>query len=147
MAIKGLSMDSTVEYVSDLDPAKGTEREAEDATFFILGPLSGRAYSMVKDSATGYRTDPDSEIGEVKAEFKPNEVAYLTTQFGLRGFRNFMGDGGNEIPFKTANKQLGGQPFVVASPESMDVLGLELIRELSGVVEELSKPSEVELKD
>lgn len=151
MAIKGLSMGSTTEYVSKLDPAKGSDRELEDGTVFVLGTMSSRVQAAIKDKATAFRQDPDSKgvedaDPEMIAEFRPNESVYLTVQFGLRGWRHFLDDAGNEIKFETVKRQLGGQTYDVVAPACMDSLGLELARELSDRITKLNEPEKAEAK-
>lgn len=148
MAIKGISMDSTLEYVSDLDSAKGTDRELDDGTRFILGTLTSRVQTGIRDKSTAFRQDQDGDEVGLTAEFRPNESTYLTVQFGLKGWKNFLEqDGENEIPFKTIQRQFGGKTYTVVSPESMDRLGLELTRELAGEIDKLNQPTQEEAKD
>ncbi len=147
--LKGLSMDSTVEYVSDLDPAKGTDRESDDGTTFTLGTICSRVQTQIRDSVTSFKQDKeattDASDPQMEAKFRPNEAVYMTCQFGLRGWKRFMDNDGNEIPFKTVARQLAGQTHHVASPESLDRLGLELMRELAENIDKLNEPTEVEL--
>ena len=150
MAIKGISMDSTAEYVSKLDPAKGTDRENEDGTKFVLGTIASRVQTGIRDKSTAFRQDKEIEGDDptMMAEFRPNEATYLTVQFGVRGWKNFLEpDGDNEIPFKTINRQFGGTSYTVVSPESMDRLGLELLRELAEEIDKLNSPTAEEAKD
>lgn len=152
MAIRAISMDQTVDYVSDLDPAKGTEKEQDEATIFVLGTLSARQLTIIKDSATSFRPDKDSPDFDPKnpqmvAEFRPNESTYLMTQFGLRGWKRFVDLVGNEVEFRTVQRQVGGKSYQVVHPDCMDQLGQELIRELAEAIEKLNTPTEVELKD
>lgn len=149
MAIRAISMDQVVDYVSDQDPAKGTDKEATEATIFKLGTLSGRQNTSIKDQATSFRPDkdsPDPKSPDMVAEFRPNQCAYLMVQFGLRGWERFLDARGNEVPFETTKKQLGGREVVCASDESMDRLGQELIRELSEQIEKLNSVEEPEPK-
>lgn len=150
MAIKAVSMDTRVEYVSKLDPAKGTDRELDDGTVFTLGTLTNRVQSAIKDKATSFRQDPerdaDDENPDMIAEFRPNESTYLMVQFGLRGWNRFIDTDGGEVKFETTQRQLGGQSYTVVSPKSMDRLGLELTRELAEEVEKLNTPEKDEAK-
>lgn len=150
MAIKGISMDSTEEYVSDLDPAKGTERESDDGTIFILGTIASRVQTGIRDKSTAFRQEKEGggDDSSLTAEFRPNESTYLTVQYGLRGWKKFLeADGEGEIQFKTCSRQFGGTSYTVASPESMDRLGLELMRELAEEIDKLNSPSAEEAKD
>jgi hypothetical protein len=146
MAIKGLAMDSITEYVSNLDPVKGTEQEAGEATVFMLGPLSARVQALIKDAATSYRPN-EEDADTVVGEFNPNKVTYLTVQYGLRGWKNFQAADGSDLKFETITKQHGGTAYVIVAPDSMDLLGLGLIRELSEQIEKISTPADIELKD
>ena len=149
MAIRAVTMDQVVDYVSKEDPAKGTPQEADDATFFQLGTLSARMQAKVKDAATSFRADPESvdpKNPQMTAEFRPNESVILMVKFGLKGFRNFKDSNGNDVPFKTEQFHLGGQSFLVVSDDTLNFLGLELIRELSEVIEKSNTPNEADLK-
>lgn len=147
MAIRMVRMDERVRYVSDQDPAKGTDREDMDATVFVLRPLSSRVMSAIKDKATNFRRDPASQEDdpEMIAEFRPNECNYLTAQYGLAGIERLVGPDGNEAAFQTVRKSLGGVEYDVASPKILDLLPLEVLREIGERVEALSTPSEADL--
>lgn len=150
MAIRALTMDQVIDYVSNLDPSKDTDREAEEATVFKLGTLSARQMTQIKDSATSFKPDrensQDPKNPDMVAEFRPNQSTYLTVQFGLRGWERFCDSEGNEVPFKTTRKQLGGKEVTCAHDDSLDRLGQELMRELAERIEKLNTPTEADLK-
>ena len=72
--LKGLSMASKVEYVSNLDSAKDTDREQEDGTAFTLGTICSRVQTAIKDSVTSFKQDPDAKLGEVRSEFQSCQI-------------------------------------------------------------------------
>ncbi len=149
MALKALTMDRVVDYVSDLDPAKGTDSEATEATVFQLGVLSARQMQTLKDAASSFRPDPnpeDSENPDMIAEFRPNHSTLLMVQYGLKGWKRFFDSDGDEVRLSFVQRQLGGKPYQVVSEECLDMLGQELIRELAEKIEDLNKPEQVDLK-
>lgn len=153
MAMRAISMDAIKRYVSVSDPSKHTDekakagepnREATDATVFLLGPIPARVQTMINDVATSSKQDDEDAM---VFEFHPNEASYLRCQFGLRGFERFLDQGGNEVAFKTTNRQLGGQAHVVAAPEIMDMLGMDLIRELASEIEKFNELNQADRKN
>ncbi len=150
MAIRALTMDQVQDYVSDLDPSKGTDKEADEATVFKLGTLSARQMTQIKDASTSFKPDrensEDPKNPDMVAEFRPNQSVYLTVQFALRGWDRFVDFEGNEVAFKTIKKQLGGKEILCAHDDALDRLGQELMRELSEAIEKFNTPTEIVLK-
>ena len=125
MSITGLRLDSTEEFVSDLDENKGTDGEV---TVWVLGTLSSRVLTYLRDKSTSFSTNKD---GEISATFAPFSSAYETTRIGLRGWKNFKDTSGGDIPFHTVSEEVAGVMMAVVAPACMDILPVELIRELS----------------
>ena len=142
MSLVGLRADATREFQSSHDPAKGTD----DATVFTLGTLTARVQVFLRDQATKFKPDPENP-DKVIADFLPNSAAYETVRFGLRGWRNFKDEKGNDLPFKTVKKNLGGREYEFVSEESIELLHADIIRELSEELSKLNNLSEEQSKN
>ncbi len=142
MSLVGITLDATEEYESTYDPQKGQE----GATKFVLGTLPARVQAMLRDKATKFRPDPN-ENNNVVAEFLPNEAAFETVRYGLRGWKNFLDAKGDEIEFKTVSRSVAGRQFQVVSEMILDLLPLEVIQELADKIRNLNKASEEERKN
>lgn len=127
MALIGITLDTTREYVSDLDPAKGSD----EATVFVLGTLDSRIFGMIRDKATTMSVDPTDPNGEVNTTINVNEVAFTTAMYGLKGWKNFRDGKGNDIKFATIKRTHGNQSYTVVDPEVLKRLPSVVIMELA----------------
>jgi hypothetical protein len=139
MAIVGLRLDATEEYVSPNDGDKGTDK----ATVFTLGTLSARVQTTLKDRSTRFTSDPNAENGVV-AEFLPFTASYDTVRCGVVGWSNFADGTGEEILFKASTGTIGGVKVQLVAEECMDRLPVDLIRELSDRINEINSMSETD---
>jgi len=139
--LQAINLAKTIEYQSDRDPAKGTE----NATVFVLGALSSRVASTIRDKSTRFSGD----LGKVEGmttELRMNETAFELVRFGLRGFRNYQAADGTLVEFKTEEVQIGTTIMKVVAKEIMDVIDLETIRELAEAVGKVSGFEEADTK-
>ena len=127
MSIKGLSLHSVRQYQSIYDDARGTD----DATSFDIGTLDSRVFGMIRDKATSISLAPTIPTGAVPTAIYMNEVAFATVQYGLKGWRNFRDDAGNDIAFKTVKRSHGGQSYDVVDPEVLKRIPNVIINELA----------------
>lgn len=152
MALVGLSIDATMEFISPRDPAC-TEVKNEDgttttkidrdaATIFKLGTITRRTLMKIQDKTTAFRQDPGNP-DEMLAEFKPNESAYEMVRNGMKGWTNFPDEKGNNLKFLT--EEVGGAQVVATS--CMNRLDLETIQEISLKLTELNTMKEEEAKN
>jgi hypothetical protein len=127
MALVGIRLDATREYQSkELDDNYGTP----EAVVFKLGTLSSRVLVLLRDSATKFVPDPN-DMTNVTAQFLPNHSSFETVRYGLKGWTNFRDHEGNDIPFKTVTRTVAGLSMDAVDNDTMDVIPIDLIRELA----------------
>lgn len=127
MPIIGISLSAEREYQSRFDPAKDTP----EATVFSLGTLDSRVFGKLRDMATTIQVDPSRPEDEVSTTVNLNEINYATVQFGLKGWRNFRDATGNDIPFKTTRRAVGGSTYHVVDNDTLKRLPAAVISELA----------------
>ena len=139
MAIKLLQLSGTTDYISKLDECK---TEEEGASVYILGTLSSRQQGMLQDSSV--EAVPDETAGDqgFTAKFKANDAAINTVRYALKGWRNVVDVGGNEVPFETTKKRFGGEHLDVVKESLLKRMPLELIRELAEKIQEANLMTE-----
>lgn len=135
MAIKCTNLAKVRQFQSKFDPEKGTE----GATTFRLKGLDARVMAKLRDDALVYRVSGDAKDldAEAEARMAGNQLSFNVCQFGIDGWDNLLDEEtGDEIPYKTKTRHLGGKSYEVVDP---DVLGrihpkiiAELAREIRG---------------
>lgn len=100
---------------ADLDP--------NDQTIWEMAPLSVAQRQEVMRLA-----GQDDQVG----------ACILATRASLRGWRQLRDASGAEVAFKRKQQVIGGTAGVYISPESLDVIPLEIIAELGAKACELS---------
>ena len=162
MALVAMTTADTVDYVSDLDPAKtkkevpldpakpeGPKKEiiviAEGATTFKLKSLDVFLMGHIYDSASVLRGVQGSE--EVGIHTRMNQTNIDAVRHGLGGFTNFSDASGNAIKFETQKAVVNGRPYDVVSDKVMNTLGIRLIQELASEIKKLSEVSASEEKN
>jgi len=148
--IIGLSLDATREYVSDKDPAKGTEEEAEKATVWIIGTMSSRVHGHLRDKMTSYRIDPDEKTRDeegVETSVNLNDMRFQVVQFGLDGWRNFTDESGGQIEVKKVGRRLGQQSYQIIDPDVLARVPGVILRELYDVIRKQNDLEETEAKN
>lgn len=132
MSLVGIRLNATREYQSkELDDNYGTP----EAVVFKLGTLSSRVLVLLRDAATKFVPDPN-DMTQVTAQFLPNHSAYETVRYGLRGWVNFRDVDGDDIPFNTLQRNVSGISMDAVDDETMDVIPIDLIRELAEAITE-----------
>ncbi|RLC34043.1 hypothetical protein DRH14_03825, partial [Candidatus Shapirobacteria bacterium] len=92
MAIKGLSLDETVDYISQFD-------KDDPKVTWILGVLSSRVRKHIGDIATSFNPgSPNS------SSFNIGRAEIEAVSFGLKGFKNFVDSKEKPIKFETEKK-------------------------------------------
>jgi len=161
----------TVDYVSDMDPAKkqvkkpkarpiadaGKPIEAdkieyetvaeigEGATIFKLRTLDVFLMGYIYDNASYLAQKPQSN--EVGIHTRVNQTNMETVRHGLTGFVNFADAKGGQIVFKSQKEIVNGRVYDVVSDEVMNKLGVRLIQELATKIKSLSEVSAAEEKN
>lgn len=140
MAIVALNLASTWEFVSELDPAKGTE----EATRFRLGALDARVMAHIRDLATSV-TARSVEAGDVRINMA--SMLFAAAQFGLRGWTNLRDSAGNDVPFRTVDRVVGGKTYKVVAPELLELLPFDVVQEIGQAVLDGNSLSKEEAKN
>jgi hypothetical protein len=161
MALIGISVGDTFDYVSDSDPAKkrvdvpidsedpskGSRSEVvigDDATVFELGVLDVFLMGMIYDRATAISKAEDDSLG---FSTRVNQTNIEAVRFGLRGWRNFRDRDGREIPFETTKHHVGNRKYMVVADDCLNRLGIRRIRELGQQIKEHSEVQAAEEKN
>jgi len=162
MALIALTVHDTVEYVSDLDPAKTKqfvpidpsdptkgeeEREVigEGATVFLLRPLDVFLMGHIYDSASVISgKQGDDTVG---IHTRVNQTNIDAVRHGLAGFRNFADKYGNQVRFKTQKAVVNGREYEVVHDDIMNMFGVRLISELAQKIKDISEVSKEEEKN
>lgn len=130
MAIEGISLSETEEYISKHDSAKS---EKEGATVWILGSLDVDLRATMKDNLM------TSVIGaETIIRQNRNQQAVEAVRFGLKGFRNFKGKKG-EVAFETADAFRNGKTYKVVSDNTLSQIPSSVLTELGNKILELNE--------
>lgn len=162
MALIALTVSDTVEYVSDLDPAKGKkpvpvdpndpskgeiikEVIGEGATVFFLRPLDVFLMGYIYDNASHLSgRQGDDTVG---IQTRINQTNIDAVRHGLAGFKNFCDRRGNQIGFKTQKAYVNGREYDVVHDDIMNMFGVKLIAELAQKIKDISEVSPEEEKN
>lgn len=154
MALKALTVDTTVEYVSDMDPAKkrvmvpvdpndkskGEREEVQiepGATVFKLKPLDVFLMGMIYDNAsTLHGRQGDDTVG---ISTKVNQTNIDAVRHSLVGLENFTDEQGNPVKIAFQDVMVGGREYKVVADRTLNRLGIRLIGELASQVKEISE--------
>lgn len=155
MALRAVSSSQTWEYVSKSDPGHpdrieearvtGELKEGEappEPTVFELGSIPARVMAFIEDETAEVR----DLAGAATAAIKQNHTARMLVRVGLRGWRHFLDDEGNEISVpKRSKRNIGGVDMAsLPDTDGLDLLPLPVIRELA---DELRKGNVVAEED
>jgi hypothetical protein len=89
---------------------------------------------------------PDG-LGGQQARFQTNANNLDTVRFGLKGWRNFKDDAGNDIAFQTVDKILLGRKYTVVSDECLARIPIIEVRAMATEIHAASILSEDEAKN
>lgn len=159
MAINALSLASTREYISRLDPhhpdkakdyqgqyipAGTTVPDPKKATRWKLGTLDSRVYGYLRDITTEIVQTDD---GQASRRLAVNKMYREAVRFGLRGWENFKDHRGKEVERVTEEFTLGGKVYVVLTDKVLDVIPGEVIAELGQAIRDGNEVTEDEAKN
>lgn len=123
-----LSLNEVREYQLKSDRLPSGETDP-DGTVFLLGQLTPKDEANIMDKLTSIpvrRDGAEASDASINLGSQINEALRL----GLRGWRNFLDENGNDVPFPSA----GGRPLrcnvdglYVLSPEHRRELGNEIM--------------------
>lgn len=141
MAIKALNLASTVDYVVKSD------RSSERPTIFKLGTLDSRVVGLIKDMGVAFKTDTNNPDAQAETILRNSKIQFLTVQFGLIGFENFLDSNDNVINHTTEKYTLGDKTYNILSEDILKTLPGDVLVELYQEITALNQPSEDELKN
>lgn len=163
MALVGISVAETFDYVSDGDPCKrrvavpvdpddpekGTRETTvidDGATVFKLGGLDVFVYGRITDNASSItRSEDDTKPIDFKTRLNASNIEAV--RYGLKGWKHFTDQAGNDVPFGTVKRIEDGREYIVVSNACLKRLGLRLIGELGSRIREASEVSKAEQKN
>jgi len=126
MAIKGISLIETEEYISRYDSSP------DDPTVWIFGNLPSAIRREIEDKISNFQVrqeTPDAEPVTI-VTVRSREANWEIFRFGMRGWRNFLVDG--EIyDFRTETVNRGGRTYNVVSNAVMIHVPNQIINELA----------------
>lgn len=161
MALMGMTLADTVDYVSNKDPAKiiklvpvddtkpdGEKRVetiiAANASIFKLRPLSVFMKGWVYDNAS----QVVHRNGDARVEARYNETNIQAVRFGLVSVENFHTDkAGNNLTWKPIKVTFNGREYEAVPDNVLSMFGLELVAELAAEIKRISEVSVVEEKN
>ena len=130
------------------DPSKGEiirDVIGEGATVFFLKPLDVFLMGYIYDNASTLSGKQDSN--EIGIHTRVNQTNIDAVRHGLAGFKNFLNKSGSQVAFKTQKAVVNGREYEVASDDTMNMFGVQLIQELASKVKEISEVSAEEEKN
>lgn len=162
MALIAMTTADTVDYVSDKDPSKKTNKVQRDpenpaagfdvtteilpgATVFKVRPLDVFLMGFIYDNASSLTgREGSSEIG---IHTKVNQTNIEAVRHGLLGWENFTDAKGGAARFKTQRAVVNGRTYDVAHDDVMNSMGIQLIQELAAEVKRISEVTPAEEKN
>lgn len=142
MALRAVSSAHTWEYVCKADPGHpdnikkaredGSLAEGADVpqpTIWELGSVASRVMAWAEDETAEVR----DLAGSQTAAIRQNHTARELVRTGLRGWRNFLDDEGNEVPVPQRKRRNIAGVDVACLPDNdgLDLVPLPVIRELA----------------
>jgi len=147
MALIAMTTADTVDYVSDLDPAKvySVPEKGEKpkftvkpgATVFKLRSLDVFLKGHIYDNASQMTGKSGSD--EVGIVTRVNQTNIETVRHGLAGIENFKDAKGADIPFSTQKAVVNGRNYDVVADGIMNKLGIRLVQELAAQIKDISE--------
>lgn len=141
MAFTAIRRDEIREYVSPHDP------DPEKPTVWLLGALDHRARTYIDDMTTEFEVSSSSPKDKAKVSLRINERNFQLVRFGLKGWRGFLGEDGQEIPFDTDTVSIDGRSYKLVAQRLMEFLPYQVIAELAGQVDGQNRLSEAEKRN
>ena len=157
-----MTTNDTVDYVSDLDPAKVrtyVPRDEADAskgkiekidlkpgaTVFKLRSLDVFMKGMIYDNSSVLKGSENSN--DYGIHTKTNATNIDAVRHGLIGFENFTDAKGEPLAFDTQRVVFNGRVYEGASDKVLNLLGIRLIQELAVQIKKMSEVTAAEEKN
>lgn len=107
----------------------------ENKTIFILGVLDNFVRAKIEDMTTRYSIPNNSEANaQADIQINYNQRNLKLVQYGLKGWKNFKDDKGNDIEFNTTSVNEFGKSYNIISDKSLRRLPKNIILELAGQI-------------
>lgn len=153
MAIRALTLSAVLTHVLTSDPSRtvpkvpvdpedeskgfkwGEPVIGDDATVFSYRPLDVFLMGHIYDRASILSQAAD---GQTDLKTRINETNIDAVRYGLTGLKNFIGDDGNEVVFKTVTRVINGREYQAVADEILVMLDVNSISELAGKIKEAS---------
>ncbi len=124
--ITGIDTGLAQDYISKFDGS-------EPKTVWKVGVLSAHAFAYVGSKISDPTKSLDGMIEIVR--------------FGLLGFDNFKDKDDNDVKFTTQSKDIHSSSYRVVSDNIISLIPIDIIIELGGKILEITKLSEVIIKN
>jgi hypothetical protein len=124
--ITGIDTGLAQDYISKFDLL-------EPKTVWKIRVLSAHAFAYVSSKMA----DPTKSI----------EGIIEIVKFGLLGFDNFKSKDGADVKFTTQNKDIYSSSYRVVSDNILSLIPIDIIIELGGKIQEITKLSEQVIKN
>ena len=135
MAIKALNLMNSKDVTHPEDK--------DNPTVWSLAALDSRTTGFLADKNTVFTANAE---GEQDVKISANDLMFMTVQFGLRGFVNFIDHEGNEVQFKTETKVVGNKSYDVCSSEIVALIPVDVVRWLAEQISNFNSVEEGEKK-
>lgn len=143
MAIIGLTLAAEEAFQSDYDTKKGSK----EATNFMLGTIDSRVMGRLRDDATSFAVNPSAPEEEVDVSVGQNTLFYLACQFGIKGWTQFRDKDGNDIPFRTQKRNMGGKSYTIVADEVLSRIPQPILAEIGEKIISLNEVTADEEKN
>lgn len=122
--LKGISKAESSEYISQSDEFR---TESDGATVFLLGALDVNLKTHIQDLAMSFSSEGTIQN---RTNFKLAEAA----RFGIRGWRMFKDDKGNDIVPVFTRRAVAGKVYDYLDDASAGALPYMVLQEIGGQV-------------
>lgn len=133
----------TKEVVLDKDP------DSENPTVWTIGTLDLRTVAYIQDEMTAFQISDSKKAQQDKSDVKLriSRGKILTVRFGVKGWRNFKDEHGQEIPYEKDVVNLDGKSYDVVAKVILDRFPFELVGLLAEEINALNTLTEPERKN
>ncbi len=132
MAIKGLNLQATENFIFSGDPDKD---DPNKATVFVIGTLDSILMAWLNDKLTEYT--PGGE-GLAKATVPIFSQSIETCRVGIRSWRNFSDVEGVPITLDLVEEFIGGKGYQVVPTSLISRIPMDVLREMATKIKKLN---------
>jgi hypothetical protein len=121
--------------------------DGEEKTIFELGLIDHVTLARIIDSNVEVRQVEDSDGNEKRTIFHTDERTLLFVECGLKGWKNFKDEEGNDIAFESEEKVILGIKNKVVKQDCLKRLPYKVLQELGMAIRNLNMIGEIERKN